>query len=141
MPENINPKLSDESKPFQERLDDVRTIVEENLRYTKSLYDANAGQEKVARGDFEEMLAENLELTKKIYKVTTKIHRHLFWQQIFGLIKIIIIVGSLAWGVYLAYPMLDSAIQTYQNLINLTGTKLPSGDQNLLQQLEGKLKQ
>jgi hypothetical protein len=137
MPANINSNLSDESKPFQERLDDVRTVVEENLRYTKSLYDANVVKSKSAGGSLEDMVAENLELTKKIFKLSTKIHRHIIWQQIFDVIKIAIIVGSLVWSAYLLYPMINSLLQSYQSIAGSSGSL---NEQDLLKQLQAQIK-
>jgi len=137
MVENANLNLSDQSKSFQERVDEIRALVEENLRYSKTLYEADKAKTALGRGNLDDLLAENLELSKKIYHLAAKIHRWIIWQQIFGIIKIFLIIVPLAIGVYYVYPLLESTLKTYQQLLDV---KVPADSQDLLKQIQDQLK-
>lgn len=117
MPEKINANLADETKSFHERVDEIRAVAEENLRYTKSMYEEYQARTALGRRSPDELLAENLELTKKVYELTQKIKRYFIWQQIFGVIKILIIVIPLVVGAVYIYPLLNNVVSTYQRLL------------------------
>ncbi len=131
MAEKINANLTDETKSFQQRVDEIRAVAEESLHYTKSMYEEYQARAALGRGSAEDLLAENLELSKKIYRLTVTIKRYIFWQQIFGIIKILfVIIPLIIAGIYL-YPLLNNALSTYQELLEVN---LPAGT-GLLKQL------
>lgn len=78
--------------------------------------------------DINAMIEENLVLTREIAKLTQKTHRYIVMGQIFGIVKIIVIVVPLVVGaVYLA-PILKSTIGAYEELLGGgTGTGVLKG--------------
>jgi hypothetical protein len=117
---SVNQNLSDETKSFQERVDEVRSLAEENLRYTKAIYgvkNENPGKEET---DLKQLLEENLSVSHEVYRLVKKINRQLFWQKIWGLLKVIIIVVPLVAGAIYLYPLLGQVLGTYQQIIGLT---------------------
>lgn len=121
MAENqINPNLVDQSKSFHEQIDEVRSIAEESLHYTKALYQSKTEGLGGSEADLKQLIQENLNLSHEIYRLVKKIRNQLLWQKIFGLLKFLIIVVPLVLGSIYFYPRLQEMYQTYQQLTQMT---------------------
>ncbi len=131
---NVDTNLSDESKSFQDRIDEVRTLVEENLRYTKSLSQkSGANQDLKGQQDLQKLLQENLKISKDLYEMTKKIKHWVAWQRVWGVVKILIIAIPLILGIIYGPTLLREALKPYQELLSIgTGAT----DQNLLKQVQ-----
>ncbi len=82
----------------------------------------DSNQSKAQNGqepDLKELLAKNIELSEQILKSVKYIKRYIFWQKIFGIIKILIIVVPLVFGYIVLAPHFNKAIQQYQELLDL----------------------
>jgi len=132
----ININLSDETRSFQERIDEIRTLVEENLRLTKSLdqsgSSSNTGGVRSQR-ELQKLLEENLKISKELYEMTKKIKQWVAWQKVWGVLKILIILVPLTLGIIYGPTLLRGVIMPYQELLNLGGN---TNNQNLLQQVQ-----
>ena len=71
--------------------------------------------------EIKKLLEKNLELTEEIYKKTKYIKRHVIIQQIFGLLKILIIAVPIVLGIIYLPPLLKDVYAKYQEFLNLDG--------------------
>jgi hypothetical protein len=98
--------------------------------------------------DLKSLLEENLKYSKAIYASTEKMRRYILWGQIFGFIKIFVIIVPLVVGFWYLKPYLMQASEAYQGLLGEgIGTSALNGTNGLnlpawLQQLQnsGQLK-
>ena len=76
-------------------------------------------QKSSAGGDSEikKLLERNLEMTIETHKMVKKIKSHMFWQQVFGVLKILIIVVPLVIGIMYLPPLLDKIFSQYNELL------------------------
>lgn len=124
MENNINTNLNDNTKSFQERVDEIRGLAEENLNYTKAIYSGRAEAINKEETDIKQLLQENLSVSHEIYRVVKKINRQLLWQKIWGGLKFIIIIVPLIAGTIYFYPLLGQMVETYQNISNIAKGEL-----------------
>ena len=61
----------------------------------------------------EELLRENLELNKEIYKLTQKSNRYILFAQIFAIIKIVLIIGPIILAIIYLPSFLKDAFGAY----------------------------
>ncbi|MBI4122688.1 MAG: hypothetical protein HY462_01690 [Parcubacteria group bacterium] len=64
-----------------------------------------------------ELLAENLALTREIYEHTKKTQRYILFGQIFTVVKIVLIVGPLIFAIIYLPPLLREAAGAYSELL------------------------
>ncbi len=69
--------------------------------------------------DWSALLAKNIELSEEILQNVKYIKKYIFWQKIYGLIKILVIILPLVFGYIMLAPYLSKAFQQYQELLNL----------------------
>ena len=112
--EEINPNLTDETKSFQERIDEVRSLVEENLRYTKALSHGSIDSESDEHQELRELLRENLKISQELYELTKKIRRWTVWQRVWGVVKILIIAVPILLGIIYLPPLLQKNVAPLQ---------------------------
>lgn len=114
MPEEVNIHTSGGAKSFHDELEELRALVEENLRFTKSLRDLVpkdlSGQEKKLSDE----VAENLQYMKASYATLRKIHQWIIFEKIFGIIKVILIVTPLVVGLIYLPPLIKNVLNAYQ---------------------------
>lgn len=67
--------------------------------------------------DLKSLLEENLKYAKAIYASTEKTRRYILWGQIFGFIKIFVIIVPLLVGFWYLKPYLMQASEAYQQLL------------------------
>lgn len=63
------------------------------------------------------LIEENLELTKEIHKMTKKINNYMLWSQIFGFLKVLIIVVPTVLAIIYLPPLLKDVFSQYQSLL------------------------
>lgn len=63
------------------------------------------------------LVARNLRETEEVKAAVKKIQRYIFWQQIFGWIKLVIIVVPIVLAVIYAMPLFRQAMSAYQGLM------------------------
>jgi len=115
----INMNLSDDTRSFQDRIDEVRSLVEENLRYTKSIRQNPADAGSSSPDELKTLLQENLEISKELREMVKKINHWMAVQRILGVFKILIIIVPLALGIIYLPSLLKGVIGPYQELLNL----------------------
>jgi len=69
--------------------------------------------------EIKKLLKENLKLNQEIYKMVKNIKSYIFWQRIFGVIKILIIIIPLIIGIIYLPPLLKQVTGQYQSLLGL----------------------
>lgn len=137
--QKINADLSDESKSFQERIDEVRSLVEENLRYTKTIKESGGSPESIRyQQEIRKLLEQNLKISQELHEMTKKIKHWITMQRIWTIIKIIIILIPIVLGIIYLPSLLKQALQPYQELLNLT--EQTSEQQNMIEQIIGQFK-
>jgi hypothetical protein len=86
--------------------------------------------------DLKALLEENLKLTRAIYTLAEKTRRHIFWGEVFGVLRTLIIVVPLILAYFYLQPMLQQAIGAYQELLGVSADA-GNTNQSLLDQLRG----
>ncbi|PIT88055.1 MAG: hypothetical protein COU29_03515 [Candidatus Magasanikbacteria bacterium CG10_big_fil_rev_8_21_14_0_10_36_32] len=66
-----------------------------------------------------ELLEKNLKWSQIIYEQTRRLNRQLFWNSIFGWVKLIIIIAPLVVGVWYFWPSIKNVQQQYVDIIEL----------------------
>lgn len=98
----------------------------------------------------EELLEENLALTKEIYALTAKTKRYIYFAQVATVIKLVLIIGPLIAAALFLPPYLKQAYSAYKELLgNGTGETAVEGnsiiksflgaDLNKLEEMKGLL--
>src|SRR3989344_3649704 len=118
MEEDINIHTSGGGKPFHEQIDEVRKIMEENLRYTKVIHDFTTKDAAEREKEMMKLLNDNFEYTRACYALLEKINRWIFWQKIFGVLKILIFVIPLILAIIYLPPLIQTVISPYMELLN-----------------------
>lgn len=67
--------------------------------------------------DIRELLEENLKLTKEIRDMTKYIKSYIIWSQIFGVIKLIIILVPIILGIIYLPPIIGGFYRQYLDLL------------------------
>jgi hypothetical protein len=85
----------------------------------------------------EEMMAENLALTKEMHVMMRKVRRYMAVRAVMGVIYLILIVGPIILAAIYLPPLISPVIEQYQSLFGVTGGGgVPSGiDLNEILQL------
>lgn len=87
--------------------------------------------------EIKKLLQKNLEYSKLNHEMLLKVKRYILIQQIFSILKIVIIVIPLVLAMVYALPLLKESLLTYQNVLS-EFDKATGGtgvSQNILQQL------
>ena len=86
--------------------------IPENLVFTKNYADSPTGS------DIRELLEKNLRLSEEILEKTKYIKHYLKWQQVFGWIKILIIVVPIVWGLLYLPSLIQKYTGSYGSTLN-----------------------
>jgi|GEM_PF-1647612 len=111
---------------------------------------ASASLSSPSASRLEELMAENLALTKEIYTLTVKTKRYIYFAQIATVLKLVLIIGPLIVAALFLPPYLKQAFSAYKSLLgNGTGETMVEGnsiiksllgtDLEKLQEMKGKL--
>ncbi|OGY44949.1 MAG: hypothetical protein A3J62_02580 [Candidatus Buchananbacteria bacterium RIFCSPHIGHO2_02_FULL_38_8] len=137
----IDINLSDETKSFTERIDEVRSLVEENLRYTKLLKQSAPQSEVATQKELQKLLQENLKVSKELHEMTKKIKRWVTMQRVWGVVKILIILIPIILGVIYLPPLLQKVLEPYQELLNINQGVNNLDSQNLIEKITNQINQ
>jgi len=69
--------------------------------------------------EIKNLLKENLKLNQEIHKMVKGIKSFLFWQRIWGVIKILIIIVPIIVGIIYLPPLLKQVMGQYQSLLGI----------------------
>ncbi len=67
-----------------------------------------------------EILEALIDSNKKIYHKIKRIDNYIFWQKIFSVVKIIIIVVPIAIMIIILPPMLNNLMDQYRSILGIT---------------------
>ena len=90
--------------------------------------------------DLQRQINKNLEYTKEIHTMVKQIRKYIIFQQIFSVIKIVVIVVPLVIAVMFALPFFKEALNTYQGVMgNLNKTSAPDTNNifEMINQIQG----
>lgn len=65
----------------------------------------------------EDLIKQNLELTKELQQQLHSVRRYLFWQRLTSIFYLIIIIGPIIIGLIYLPPLLKNAVAPYQALL------------------------
>lgn len=86
--------------------------------------------------EIKKIVEENLKLTQEIHKMTKYIKSYIIWSQVFGVLKLIIIIIPIVLGLMYLPPLLKGVMEQYQQTVGpLKGVKvdnIPPYYQNLI---------
>ena len=140
--QKVNLDTTDESRSFQERIDEVRSLVEENLRYTKAIRESNQPGGLKNQKELQKLLQENLKISRELYQMTKKIKRWVTTQRIWGVLKILIIIIPIVLGIVYLPPLVKKGIEplqeVYQEFLGFTQGAEDQGA--IIQQITNQLK-
>jgi len=139
--ERVNANLSDESRSFAERIDELRGLVEENLRYTKSLDQLTPKTALADQKELQKLLQENLEISKNLYEMTKKIKHWTSMQRILAVVKIFIIIIPIVLGLIYLPPLLEKVITPYRELLNMGQGVGNIDSQSIIEQITNQMRQ
>ncbi len=113
-----NLSFSGQKKSLDDKIDEIRFLVEKNLRHTNSL---KISEEKnkldiELQKDLKKLLQDNLKISKELYIMTKKIKRWIVWQRAFGVIKILIILIPIILGIIYLPPLLKDYVKPIQEM-------------------------
>jgi hypothetical protein len=66
----------------------------------------------------EQLLKDNLELSRKIFEDSEKTRKYIMWQRILGIVKVVLIVVPLLIALYVLPPLLSQVISSYSSVFN-----------------------
>lgn len=69
--------------------------------------------------EIKKLLEQNLALNREIYRHTKYIRTYVFWAQVAGVIKILLIVVPVVLGIIYLPPLLKNLFEQYKNLIGI----------------------
>ena len=69
--------------------------------------------------EIKEVLKKNFELTQDIHRMVKKIYKFIIWQQVIGVIKILLIVVPLVLGFIYLPGLLKNALEPYKELLEV----------------------
>lgn len=92
-------------------------VAEKNQAEGKVASESSEG----AGEEIRELLKKNLELTEKILKLTERLDKFRKWQQVYGFLKILIIVVPIILGIIYLPALLGKALEPYKELLNIGG--------------------
>lgn len=70
-------------------------------------------EEKSKNDDLRKLLEKNLEISEDMHKMIKKIGKYIFWQQVFNILKLLIIVVPIILGIIYLPPLLGDLISQY----------------------------
>lgn len=71
-----------------------------------------------------ELLKKNLELNKEIYKMVKGIRHYVFWQRVWGALKLILILTPIILGAIYLPKFLSELNEKYSSLLNIANNPI-----------------
>lgn len=134
---------ANQTKSLEDRIDEIRSLTEENLRYTKSMRESGGGKAELeSQKELRKLLGENLKISKQLYQMTKKINRWILWRRIWGVVKILVIIVPIVLGLIYLPPLVRKSMKPFQDTYDqLSNFGQASGQaQGLIDQFTGQLK-
>ncbi|HBI97137.1 MAG: hypothetical protein US83_C0007G0036 [Candidatus Falkowbacteria bacterium GW2011_GWC2_38_22] len=72
--------------------------------------------------ELKELIEKNIKLSEEVLEISKKINGFVFWQRIFGVLKILIIFIPLILGAIFLPPLLKDVFNSYKELLGLGDT-------------------
>lgn len=69
--------------------------------------------------DMKQVVEENNRLNTEILRLSKKMNNFIIWQQVFGVLKILIIIVPIILGIIYLPPLLDKAFEPYKELLGI----------------------
>lgn len=132
---NINGSKPQSKSSLSEQVDELRRLVEENLRYTKN---TNSSVKAGSQEGLEKLLKENLKISKELLDNSKKIRRWVAWQRAWGVVKILIIAVPIILGIIYLPPLIEDLVKPVQELFNF-GPPVGDGEKTLLENLKDRI--
>lgn len=108
--------LSTHVDSADQQIDEVRRIAEENLRYTKKLA-SQPGTDAGSLEVIEDLLKQNIQLSKQVLATSKKIRRWTIEQRVWGIVKLLIIIIPLVLGIIYLPPLIRKAVEPYKGVL------------------------
>lgn len=86
------------------------------MRIENTNFDTNSSEE------VRKLLQENLSYAKATYEAAEKTRRYILWGQVFGFIKLILVIVPIVIAYLFLQPYFKTAISTYQDLLGVTNS-------------------
>jgi hypothetical protein len=80
------------------------------------------GEDIKKEKDIKKLVEENIKLSEEILEISKKTKRYIFFQQIYGVIKLLIIVVPIILGIIYLPPLLEDALSQYTDLLGGVGS-------------------
>lgn len=90
-------------------------------------------KQKSKEDDLRKLLEKNLELSEEMHKMLKKISKYIFWQQVFNILKLLIIVVPIILGIIYLPPLLGDLISQYSEFLK---NPIDAGNLELLEMLK-----
>lgn len=117
MASEVSTQTGGSEKSFHEHLDELRAVVEENLRYTKSIHQFTPKENGGQLEALQKTAAETLNYTKACYTLLHKMHRAMVWQRVLGGLKLVVVVGVLVASYVALEPWLAKSWGQMQEVL------------------------
>jgi len=69
--------------------------------------------------ELRDLLEKNLKLTNEIHDIAVYVKKYIFWQKIFGFLKIFIFVIPLVIGIIYLPPLLNQVLDQYKTILEM----------------------
>ena len=70
--------------------------------------------------ELKDLIKQNIKLTEEIHEIATYVKKYIFWQKIFGFLKIFIFIIPLAIGIIYLPPLLNQVLEQYKTILDIT---------------------
>lgn len=97
----------------------------------------NGADDKMSNATLEDLVRENLMISREIFEQTKKVRRYILMGQILNAVKIVLIAGPIIIAIIYLPPLIRSMIGTYSDLLGSgTGNTMIEGG-GFIQELFG----
>jgi len=76
-------------------------------------------EEQKNKDSLEELLEKNIKLTEEVRDMTIHIKKFIYWQRIFGFLKLFIILIPIILSIIYLPPLLGQVFEQYQSIIGI----------------------
>ncbi|PLX20656.1 hypothetical protein C0584_05450 [Candidatus Parcubacteria bacterium] len=72
--------------------------------------------------EIKDLLKRNVELTEEIHESITYIKKYIFWQKVFGFLKVFIFLIPIIIGLIYLPPILEQVLEQYKTILDIGST-------------------
>lgn len=106
-----------DSNPQENQIDNIRRLLEENLRYTKTIHEFTPKNSSVKQEEHLKLIQDNLEYSKANYALLRRIKRTLFFYELYTILKLVLILVPLALAIIYLPPFLKNVTLPYLEVL------------------------